>query len=116
MVLGTYLLIRDLTLLQRMLLDRPSENFPFCLARAAIFVSTCRHGGKKCPGRLYNACLKYTKGSSTHIMRTLDFYIGNYSYGLGQVLIIHVLGPSRIGQAPKSLEGLRSPTTPHEHS
>ena len=33
-------------------------------------------------------CSHVPKGPSTNIMRTQGFYIGNYSYGLGQVLAI----------------------------
>ena len=36
----------------------------------------------------------YPKRLSTNIMRTLGFYIGDHEYGLGQVIIISVLGPS----------------------
>ena len=34
------------------------------------------------------------KGPSTNVMRTLGFHVGNYSYGLGNVLILWRLGPS----------------------
>ena len=42
------------------------------------------------------------KGPSTNVMRTLGFYTGDYSYGLGQVLLIQVLGPSGNGNDMRS--------------
>ena len=39
--------------------------------------------------------LSTPKGPSTNKMRTLGFCIGDCDYGLGQVLILEVLGPSK---------------------
>ena len=38
---------------------------------------------------------RYPEGPSTEIIRNLDFYTGTYWYGMGQILLGEVLGPSQ---------------------
>ena len=51
--------------------------------------------GNRPPGMMTSDCVASSpKGPSTNVTRILGLHIGNCRYGLGQVLIIEVLGSS----------------------